>query len=87
MALLENLLAGWLTTFSLLLALVAVLAYRRSGNRKVLGIAVAFALFFVKGLVVTYALFTSTVLNDVWVPMAGFDTIALLAFYVSALRP
>ncbi len=87
MALIENLLAGWLTTFSLLLALVAVLAYRRSSNPKVLGVALAFALFFAKGLVVTVALFTAKSLDTVWVTMAALDTVALLVFYLAALRP
>ena len=86
MALLENSVAGFLTVFALLLAVLAVLAYRRSGNPKVLGIALAFTLFFAKEVVVTYALFTLTRLDDVWVPMAAFDTVALLAFYVSALK-
>lgn len=87
MALLENSVAGFVTVFSLLLAILAVFAYRRSGNPKVLGIALAFALFFAKGLVVTYALFTATDLAAVWVPMAAFDTVALLAFYASAVKP
>ena len=86
MALLENSVAGFVTVFSLLLAILAVFAYRRSGNPKVLGIALAFALFFAKGLVVTYALFTTTRLEAVWVPMAAFDTVALLAFYASAVK-
>ena len=86
MALLENVVAGWLTVFSLGLAVVAVLAYRRSRNPKVLGIALAFALFFAKGIVVTVALFTTARLDAVWVPMAAFDTVALLAFYASALK-
>ena len=86
MALLENAVAGWLTIFSLLLAAVAVLAYRRSANPRVLGIAVGFAIFFVKGLVVTLALFTAATLNTLWVPMAAFDTAALVAFYAAALR-
>ena len=86
MALLENSVAGFLTVFALLLAVLAVLAYRRSGNRKVLGIALAFSLFFAKGLVVTWALFTLTRLDAVWVPMAAFDAAALLAFYASALK-
>jgi len=86
MALLENAVAGFVTIFALLLAVVAVLAYRRSRNPKVLGIALAFGLFFAKGLVVTYALFTATELDTVWVPMAAFDTVALLAFYASAVK-
>lgn len=86
MALLENAVAGWLTVFSALLAVVAVLAYRRSRNSKMLGVAVAFGLFFAKGIVVTYALFTAVTLEDVWVPMAAFDTVALLAFFASALK-
>lgn len=86
MALLENALAGWLTAFSLLLAVLALFAFRRSGNPKVLGISAAFALFFAKGLVVTYALFATGALEALWVPMATFDTVALLAFYLAAVK-
>jgi len=86
MALLENAVTGWLTVFSLLLTVVALLAYRRSGNPKMLGIAVAFALFFAKGLAMSYALFTATTLEALWVPMALFDTSALLGFYLAALK-
>jgi hypothetical protein len=86
MAVLENAVAGWITVFALLLMIVALFAYRRSGNVKVLGVAVAFALFFVKGLVVTIALFTETSLDTVWVPMGAFDTVILLAFYLSAVK-
>jgi DMSO reductase anchor subunit len=86
MALLENAVTGWLTVFAFLLTVVALLAYRRSRNRKMLGIAAAFGLFFVKGVAVTYALFTATSLDTLWVPMALFDTFALLGFYLSALK-
>lgn len=86
MALLENAVAGWLTVFALLLAVLAALAYRRSANPKVLGIAGAFALFFAKGVLVSWTLFTSVTLETVWIPMAVFDTFALLAFYLAALR-
>ena len=87
MALLENFVAAWVTVFAALLTAVAVLAYRRSRNAKVLGVAVAFALFFVKGLVVTVALFTTTQLDSVWLYMGLLDTLVLLAFYFAALRP
>ena len=86
MALLENAVTGWLTAFALLLMVVALLAYRRSGNVKMLGIAAAFGLFFAKWLAVTYALFTATTLETLWVPMALFDTFALLGFYLAALK-
>jgi hypothetical protein len=86
MALLENAVTGWLTVFALLLTIVSILAYRRSGNVKMLAIAVAFGLFFAKGVAVTYALFTATTLEALWVPMALFDTFALLGFYLAALK-
>jgi len=87
MALVENAVAGFLTVFSLLLAVLAVLAYRRSENRKVLGIAAAFAVFFTKGLLLTAILFTSTALETVWIPTAALDSVALVMFYASALTP
>jgi len=86
MALLENVVTGWLTAFALLLTIVALLAYRRSATVKMLGIAAAFGLFFVKGLAVTYALFTATTLETLWVPMALLDTFALFGFYLAALK-
>jgi hypothetical protein len=67
--------------------LLALLAYRRSANAKVLGIAVAFGLFFAKGVAVTWALFTQTSLETVWVTMGLLDTGVLLTFYLSALKP
>ncbi len=86
MALVENVMAGWIVAFAVLLTALAVGAYRRSSNPKVLGIAAAFALFAGKGAVVSWALFTSVQLEEVWVEMAAFDTAILLVFYLSALR-
>lgn len=86
MALLENAVAGWMTVFAALLLAVSLLAYRRSGNPKLLGVSAAFALFLAKGLVVTIALFTSGSLDGVWVPMGILDSVILLAFYLAAVK-
>lgn len=86
MALLENAVAGWLTVFAALLTAVSLLAYRRSANPKLLGVAAAFALFFVKGLIVTIALFTAVTLDSLWVPMGVMDSVILLVFYLAAVK-
>jgi len=72
--------------FAALLTAVSLLAYRRSANPKLLGVAAAFALFFVKGLIVTIALFTAVTLDSLWVPMGVMDSVILLVFYLAAVK-
>jgi len=84
---LENLVVAWVTVFALLLLVVAALAYRRSANPKIAGVMAAFALMFVKGLGMTWFLFTTTESNPAFLFIGIVDALVLLAFYLSALRP
>ena len=48
--------AALVTVFTLAVTVLSARSYRRTGSRKVLIVTVAFAVFFVKGLVVSYGL-------------------------------
>ena len=48
-----NVLAAWITIFSIALTVVAAVAYSRVRNTRVLLVAIAFALFAVQGVVLT----------------------------------
>ena len=51
-----NVLAAWITVFAAVVALVAAVAYRRVRSTRILLVAVAFALFAVKGAMLTVSL-------------------------------
>ena len=71
---------------SLLLAAVAVRAWRRSGSRKVLLLALAFAAFLAKGLLFSVALFRSTDWRDHLLPGLALDAAGLALLYGAVLR-
>ena len=54
---LHEVLIALITVLALALTAASALSYRRSGNRKVLMVTLAFALFFAKGLVLTIGIF------------------------------
>ena len=51
-----NVLAAWITVFAAVVTLVAALAYRRVRSTRILLVVVAFALFAVKGAMLTVSL-------------------------------
>lgn len=76
-----------LTGIAAFLTAVAFRAWRHSGSRKVLFLALAFALFLAKGLLFSAALFVVADWRDLLVPGLAFDVAALALLYVAALRP
>lgn len=46
------------TVLALAITIISARSYRRSGNKKVLLVTITFALFFVKGLVLSYGVLT-----------------------------
>ena len=51
-----NILRAWIMIFALILFIVSIFAYYRTRNKRVLIVSVAFAIFFVKGIVLTLGL-------------------------------
>jgi hypothetical protein len=71
---------------SLLLAAVAFRAWRRSGSRKVLLLALAFLAFLAKGLLFSVALFRTTDWRDLLLPGLALDVAGLALLYGAVLR-
>ena len=53
---LENFLIAWITIFALVLFIVAVITYKRTKHPRLGIICAAFAIFFIKGILLTWAL-------------------------------
>jgi CHASE2 domain-containing sensor protein len=86
--------SGWLsvgvaalTGVAAFLTVLALRAWRHSGSRKVLFLALAFAVFLAKGLLFSAALFVVADWRDLILPGLAFDVAALVLLYLAALRP
>jgi hypothetical protein len=55
---LHEIIIALVTVLALAITIISARSYKRSGNRKVLLVTVTFALFFVKGLVLSYGVLT-----------------------------
>lgn len=53
---LVNALRAWIMIFALILLIVSIVAYHRTKNKRVLIVCIAFAVFFVKGIILTLGL-------------------------------
>lgn len=83
-----NLAFAILTILAFFLSLIAVLAYHRSRDRKLAIVSAAFILFFIKGLLLSYSLFTipKESWSLFWIPVAILDCVILLLFYISVIK-
>ena len=79
----ENIVAAFVAGLSLFLFVVSVRSYQRSGKKKVLMIGMAFLLFFIKGLVLTVALFQFIPLGTQVVYLGIFDMIILIVLFAA----
>jgi hypothetical protein len=74
--------------FSLILFVISAVTYKRIGSRRLLLVSLAFAMFFVKGLLLTLGLFVNSIGNvfgsDVLVTMVDFAIMAFL--YLSVVK-
>ena len=51
-----NILRAWIMIFALILFIVSMIAYYRTRHKRVLLVSIAFAIFFVKGILLTLGL-------------------------------
>lgn len=81
-----NVLAAWITIFSIALTVVAAVAYRRVRNTRVLLVAVAFALFAVQGVVLTLSLVYED-WSDAYLPVSVvLDTVIIVLLAMTVLK-
>lgn len=81
-----NVASALLTVLAFALTLLGILAYRRSKEKSMAFITFAFFLFFLKGIWLSYRLFTSANWRAFWAPVLIMDTIILITFYISAFK-
>ncbi|HYY47390.1 MAG TPA: hypothetical protein VFA17_01740 [Thermoplasmata archaeon] len=87
MVAIENVLLAAESVFALALTVIAVLAFRRSRDPHLVFLAVAFGVFFLKGLLLTYLFFMNTIGLNGFFLLSGFLDLAILAlFYGFTLR-
>ncbi len=80
-----NVLAAWILIFSIALTVVAAIAYSRTRNKRVLMVMLAFALFAVKGVLMTAALFDEWVLDSyLWMSVV-VDTVIIVFLAMTVL--
>ncbi len=83
----ENIILAAVSVFALALTSIAVLAFRRTRDGHIVYLAAAFGVFFVKGLLLTIALFTETVgLAQLLIVSGSLDLVILALFYGFTLR-
>ena len=83
---LENVASGLLVVVSLALTLIAIRAARHAGTRKVQLLALGFALFSAKSLLLTWALFTLPEWERILAPSLLLDIAALGVFYLAMFK-
>ena len=83
-----NLSFAVLTVLALVLSVISILAYRRSKKKKLFFVSMAFILFFLKGIWLTYALFYIPI--EGWepflIPVAVLDCLILVLLYTSIVK-
>ena len=77
-----NILRAWIMIFALILFIVSIFAYKRTKHKRLLFVSIAFAVFFVKGIVLTLGLLDSNI-EDLYNSGLG-DTLDLLILILLA---
>ena len=77
-----NILRAWIMIFALILFIVSIIAYYRTKNKRVLIVSIAFAIFFVKGIVLTLGLINPEI-EELYTSGLG-DTLDLLILILLA---
>ena len=83
----ENFLIAWITIFALILFIVSIITYKRAKHPRLAIICAAFALFFIKGILLTWGLVNDD-LHEPYILNLNIvlDSIILLFLAVSILK-
>lgn len=84
-----ELLVAVMSVLAAVLLSISILAYKRERSWRLLFASIVFALFLIKGIVMSISIFTSTMidLEKDWVFHVLFDVIILLFLFISVLSP
>jgi len=81
-----NVLAAWITVFAVVVTLVAAVAYRRVRSTRVLLVAIAFALFAVKGAMLTVSLGNEWWNDNFLMASVLVDTVVIVLLAATLLK-
>lgn len=79
-----NIVYGFVTVFVLTLLIISILAYRRTHEKKLLFLSVAFAIFFIKSIVQSIYMFHHT--SNILQISSIFDAMFLSIMYFAVLK-
>lgn len=83
----ENVIVAAVAVLSITLMFIAIRAWRRTRDVHVIFLGLAFGIFFIKALILTVALFVTTVAPSTLIVVSGaFDLLILTLFYGFTLR-
>lgn len=83
----ENIIVASVMVLSFTLMVIAFLAWRRTRDIPMVFLGAAFAIFFVKSLILTFALFYEVIELSTLIALSGtFDLVILALFYAFTLR-
>ena len=84
----ENVIYAFIVVYSCALAIIEGRAFKESGRSKTMLIALAFALIFSKGILLSVQLFTD-ILNDanLWIASGLLDIGILTTIFLATLKP
>ncbi|MEW5760940.1 MAG: hypothetical protein AB1779_09260 [Candidatus Thermoplasmatota archaeon] len=84
---LEDVLIGSITIFAATLLIISYISYKRTANRKLLYVSLAFFVFFIKGLILSFSLYYPKILRIEADLYTILPDILILAFlYLSIMR-
>ena len=85
--LIQDILIPCIMILALSLLVIAALSYKRTKNEKILIITIAFACFFIKGVILSIGLFIGMLSSDSLPPsfVIPFDFLLLLDFFILLL--
>jgi|GEM_PF-907694 len=77
---------GITTVFSLGLAIISLISYLRSKNKKILFVSFVLLLFFIKNLLLSFFLFIGQIQNDITIlALELFDLFILVFLFIAVL--
>jgi hypothetical protein len=83
---LHEIIIALVTVLALTITIISARSYKRSGNRKVLLVTITFALFFVKGLVLSYGVLTGDMdFSTLLLYSSLLDLFILMALFASII--
>jgi len=81
----SNIFSIWVLIFALFLFMVSIYAYHRHPHKRLLLVCMAFALFFVKGIVLCFGILYNNIKNLNSAGLEGFFDIIILTFLIAAI--